>query len=107
MGARILCLGALMLCALGWTADRRTHVGEAVPDDVAVAERGGVPCYNGACGYVSLTTCNLAGPCPSVTVVTQDPNGTSWYSTCGAYCGNGAGSCVVFPTRLTTTCAGG
>jgi hypothetical protein len=109
MRARILCISALMLCALGWATDRRTHVGEAVPDDVAAAERGGQVCsITYPCAPWAMTTCvTIPGtPCLATSVLAQI-EGPPRTATCAVYCGNSSGSCVRYPTEFLGSCAGG
>ena len=110
MRVRILCIAAVVLGGLGWAAARPTHPGEAVPEEVAAAERGG-DCYLRGCHAVEPWMCYEIdnSQCGAQTVLVNDLHGAAYSQSCSAYCGATAedDSCTEYPTVLVLECVGG
>jgi hypothetical protein len=100
-------LAVLLAAISGWGAVIQPQVGEAVPDEIAVAQTGGCP--NWACGQVQIVNCiTVAGTnCFRTLVVASDNVGQRYRPpACSVWCGQSSTNCIEYPANGTLTPCG-
>jgi hypothetical protein len=102
-------LAVLLAAISGWGAVIQPQVGEAVPDEVAVAQTGGCP--NWACQKLQGFNCRTrpGTNCIRTLVFASDTTGSNWRPpTCSVWCGQNNGDCLEYaPYGNVTPCGPG